>query len=145
MSNQRACLAAVPDLAAALRHHAAGIDTHFAAVDLLIDHGIFLGRTAFREEFVRVVRCPPSCAHTYGGAYVRWGSAVTALNQHRLPCSSSEADILRIAASLGANIPVHLGRVLGVLDTTNIGRVIDAITLANGSRIHRWPTPQGQS
>jgi hypothetical protein len=144
MSNQRACLAAVPDLAAALRHHAAGIDAHFAAVDLLIEHGIFLGRAAFREEFVRVVRYTPSCAHTYG-AYVRWGAAITALNQHRLPCSSSEADILRIAASLGANIPVRLGRLLGVLDTTNIGRVIDAITLANGSRIHRCPTPQGQS
>lgn len=144
MSNHRAGLAAVPDLAAALRHHAAGIDAHFAAVDLLIDHGIFLGRSAFREEFVRVVRCTSFCAHTYG-AYIRWGAAVTALNQHRLPCSSSEADILRIAASLGADVPVRLGRVLGVLDTTNIGRIADAITLANGSRIQHWPTTQGRS
>lgn len=144
MSSHQARLAAVADLAAALRHHAAGIDAHFAAVDLIIDHGIFLGRSAFREEFVRVVRYTPLCAHTYG-AYIRWGAAVAALNQHRLPSSSSEADVLRIAASLGANIPVRLGRVVGVLDTTNIGRVIDAITLANGSRIHRWPTTQGRS
>ena len=140
MSNHRARLMAVPDLATALREHAAGIDAHFAAADLIIDHGIFLGRSAFREEFVRVAQCHPTYAY---GAYIRWGAAITALNQHRLPCSSSEADILRIAASLGGNVPLRLGRVLGVLDPTNIGRVIDAITLANGSRIHRWPTPQG--
>lgn len=144
-SNHRAHRLAVADLAAALRYHAAGIDAGFAAVDLIIDHGVFLGRSAFRQEFVRVARCHPSCAHTYR-TQVRWGAAVNALNQHRLPCSSSEANILRIAASLGANVPVRLGRVLGVLDTTNIGRVVDAITLANGSRIHRWPpTPQGWS
>ena len=142
--NNRAHLLSAPDLAAALRHHAAGIDAQFAAVDLLIDHGVFLDRSAFREQFVRVARCYPFCEHTYS-ASIRWGAAITALNQHRLPCSSSEAYVLRIAASLGGNVPVRLGRVLGLLDTTNIGRVIDAITLANGSRIHRWPTTQGQS
>lgn len=144
MSNHRAQLLAGPDLAAALRYHAAGIDAQFAAVDLLIDHGVFLARSAFRDQFVRVARCHPVCEHTYS-AYIRWGAAITALNQHRLPCSSSEADVLRIAASLGGNVPARLGRVLGVLDTTNIHRVIDAITLANGSRIHHWPIAQGQS
>jgi hypothetical protein len=122
------------DLATALRHHAASIDAHYAAVDLLIDHGVFLARPAFREQFVRVVRCTPICASTYGG-YVRWGAVATALNQHRLACSSSEADILRIASSLGGNIPIQMGRVLGALDNTNIGRVIDAILTANGSRV----------
>jgi hypothetical protein len=141
MSRHLSRLMDLPDLAPALRHHAAGIDAHFAAVDLLIDHGVFLARSAFREQFVRVARCHPACTTTT--AYIRWGAAVTALNQHRLPASSSEADILRIAASLGGNLPVRLGRVLGVLDTTNISRVVDAITLANGSRTHRWPTPQG--
>jgi hypothetical protein len=48
--------------------------------------------------------------------------------------------VLRIAASLGANIPVRLGRVLGVLDNTTIARVLDAIALANGSRTYHWPT-----
>jgi hypothetical protein len=133
---------ALPELAAALREHAAGIHAHFAAVNLIIDHGVFLARSAFRDEFVRLPRCHPTPAPAYG-AQIRWGAAVAALNQHRLPCSSSEADILRIAASLGGNIPLRLGRVLGVLDPTNIGRVIDAITLANGSRTHRRPTPQG--
>jgi hypothetical protein len=134
MSQHRARDMDLADLAAALRHHAAGIDAHYAAVDLLIDHGVFLARWAFREEFVRAVRCNSFCTAAYG-AYVRWGAVATALNQHRLACSSSEADVLRIASSLGGNVPVRLGRVLGVLDNTNIGRIVDAILTANGSRI----------
>jgi hypothetical protein len=128
-----------PDLAQALRYHASGLDAQFAAVNLLIDHGIFLSRPAFRDEFVRVTRTRVGCARPYT-ARIRWGAAVTALNQHRIACSSSEADILRIAASLGGNVPVRLFRVLGVLDTTNIARVIDAILLANCSRPYPWPT-----
>lgn len=131
------------DLAEALRYHACGLDAEFAAVNLLIDHGVFLGRSAFRDEFVRVARTYLGCAWPYT-ARIRWGAAVTALNQHRLACSSSEADILRIAASLGGNVPVRLFRVLGVLDDTNIARVTDAITLANCSRTYHWPT-EGRS
>ncbi len=134
MTHHRSRLMGAPELAAALREHAAGIDTHYAAVDLLIDHGIFLGRSAFREEFVRIARCHPTCA------YIRWGAAITALNQHRLPCSSSEADVLRIAASLGGNVPLRLGRVLGVLDGNNISRIIDAIALANGTPVTKSRT-----
>jgi hypothetical protein len=122
---------ALPDLIAGLREHAAGINAHRAAVDLLVDHGVFLGRSVFREEFVGVAPGQPTCA------FVRWGAAVTALNQHRLPCSSSEADVLRIAASLGGGVPVRLRRVLGSLDASNIGRVTNAITVANGGRPHR--------
>jgi hypothetical protein len=142
MSRPRAQLTGA-ELAEVLRYHASGLDAEFAAVNLLIDHGIFLDRSAFREEFVRVARTYPGCAWPYT-ARIRWGAAVTALNQHRLPYSSSEADILRIAASLGGNIPVRLRRVLGVLDDANIARVIDAITLANCSRIYHWPT-EGRS
>ena len=129
MNRSRARDMDAADLAAALRHQAAGIDAHYGAVDLLIDHGVFLARPVFREEFVRVMHCHPTCA------YVRWGAVATALNQHRLACSSSEADILRIASSLGGNVPIRLSRVLGVLDTTNIGRVLNAILTANGNRI----------
>jgi hypothetical protein len=142
MSRPRAQLAAA-DLAEALRYHASGLDAQFAAVNLLIEHGVFLGRTAFRDEFVRVARTYPGCAWPYS-AHIRWGAAVTALGQHRLACSSSEADILRIAASLGGNIPVRLRRVLGLLDDTNITRVIDAIMIANCSRTYHWPT-EGRS
>lgn len=131
------------DLAEALRYHACGLDAEFAAVNLLIDHGVFLDRPQFRDDYVRVARTWAGCAwpHT---ARIRWGAAVAALNQHRIACSSSEADILRIACSLGGNIPVRLFRVLGVLDNTNIGRVVDAILLANGSRRYPWPT-EGRS
>lgn len=141
MSRPRAQLAGA-ELAEALRYHASGLDAEVAAVNLIIDHGVFLNRSAFRDEFVRIARTYPGCAWPYG-ARIRWGAAATALNQHRLACSSSEADILRIAASLGGNIPVRLRQVLGVLDTTNIARVIDAITLANCSRTYTWPTTKG--
>jgi hypothetical protein len=127
------------DLAEALRYHASGLDAEFAAVNLLIEHGVFLNRSTFRDEFVRVARTWVGCAWPYT-ARIRWGAAVTALDQHRIACSSSEADILRIAASLGGNVPVQLFRVLGVLDDTNIARVIDAILLANCSRSYPWPT-----
>jgi hypothetical protein len=143
MSRPRAQLAEA-DLAEALRYHAAGLDAAFAAVNLLIDHGVFLNRSAFRDEFVRVAATYPGCAWSYS-ARIRWGAAVTALNQHRIACSSSEADILRIAASLGGNIPVRLRQVLGVLDDTDIARVVDAILLANGSRPYPWPTTEGRS
>jgi hypothetical protein len=142
MSRPRAQLAGA-DLAEALRYHASGLDAQFAAVNLLIEHGIFLSRSAFRDQFVRVERTYLGCACPYT-ARIRWGTAITALNQHRVACSSSEADILRIAASLGGNVPVRLRRVLGVLDTTNITRVIDAIMLANCSRTYHWPT-EGKS
>jgi hypothetical protein len=132
------------DLVDALRYHSAGIDAQFAAVNLLIDHGVFLNRAEFRDEFVRVARTWTGCAWPYT-ARIRWGAAIKALNQQRIACSSSEADILRIAASLGgSNVPVRLFRVLGALDNTNIGRVIDAVLLANCSRPCPWPT-EGRS
>ncbi len=69
--------------------------------------------------------------HPY--AWIDWESAVTALDGRRLSCTGSEAGILRIAASPGhPAIPVHLARVLGSLDHTNIALVTTAITRANG-------------
>ena len=120
----------VVGLAVALREHAAGIYAHRAAVELLVDHGVFLGRQAFRDEFVRGVRRST-------GAYVRWAAVATALNQHRLACSSSEDAILRIAASLGGDVAVRLSHVLGGLDTANMGRVMDAVAVANNGRPYR--------
>ena len=72
-------------------------------------------------------------------ALIRWRAAITALNQGRLPRSSSEADILRIAASLGAGTPIRLRDVLGCLDHRNIALVTKAIALANDT----WPINQG--
>jgi hypothetical protein len=98
---------ALPDLVTRLCEHAGGVYAYRAAVELLVDHGVFLGRSGFCDEFVRF---------TPAGAYVRWGAVVTALNQYRLVCSTSEDGIARIAASLGGDVPVRLGRVLGGFD-----------------------------
>jgi hypothetical protein len=120
---------ALPDLVAGLHEHAGGIYAYRAAVELVVDHSVFLGRQAFRDEFVRVV---PG-----GGAYVRWGAVVKALNEHRIACSTSEAGVLRLAASLGGDVPVRLGRVFGGFDTANMLRITDAIAVANDGRPHR--------
>jgi hypothetical protein len=64
---------------------------------------------------------------------IRWRAAVHALDTGRLPCTPSEAAVLRIAASLGDDaIPVHLRAALGSLDQRNIALITAAITAANG-------------
>jgi len=116
-------------LVACLREHASGLLADTAAVDLLARHHTWLTRPDFRRH-IHIGRC-----HTTDTpeAYIRWRAALTALTSGQLPCSTSEADILRIAAGLGANIPVHLRHVLGSLDRHNIALVTDAITYANGT------------
>jgi hypothetical protein len=117
------------DLASALIAHAAGLTTNSAAAELISAHRTWLTRTDFTT----------TCVHTgirgdqHPYAYIDWELAVTALDNHQLPCAPSEAGILRIAASLGDHhTPVHLARVLGSLDHTNIALVTAAITRANG-------------
>lgn len=118
-------------LAAALRNHAAGLLADTAAVDLLTGHGIWLHHSAFRQH----IHLPPQqTAGAVPMAYVDWTTTVAALQAGQLPCSGSEAAILRIAAGLGADIPTRLRDVLGSLDHRNIGLVTAAITHANGTR-----------
>ena len=64
---------------------------------------------------------------------IRWKAALHALDTGRLPSSTSEEAVLRIAASIGDDtIPVRLRSVLGGLDSRNIALVTAAITAANG-------------
>jgi hypothetical protein len=118
-------------LVEALHEHAVGITAQVAAVDLLTNHRVWLPRADF-APFIQHRRC-----HSTGEpmAMIRWRAAVTALGQARLPCSSAEADMLRIAASLGAGVPVRLRDVLGCLDHRNIAHVVRAIGIANDT----WP------
>ena len=116
-------------LVACLREHAGGLLADTAAVDLLARHHTWLARTDFRRH-IPIGRCPTTDTPL---AYIRWRAALTALTSGQLPCSSGEADILRIAAGLGATIPVHLRHVLSGLDRHNIALVTDAITHANGT------------
>jgi hypothetical protein len=127
--NSRISIDTAAGLAAALHEHAAGMLADTAAVDLIACHGFWLPRPEF-QPFIHIGRCRVTGASL---AYLRWRCALTALNHGQLPCSDSEADILRIAASLGANTPIRLRHVLGGLDHRNIALVTDAITLANGT------------
>jgi hypothetical protein len=116
-------------LAGTLISHAAGLTSHAAAAELICAHHTWLTRDDFAATCIRA-----GTSHDqHRWAYIDWEQAITALDSHQLSCSPSEAGILRIAASLGDHhIPVHLARVLGSLDRTNITRVTTAITRANG-------------
>ena len=116
-------------LAGTLISHAAGLTSHAAAAELICAHHTWLTRTDFTTSCVHAGTRHDQRPY----AYIDWELAVTALDSQRLSCTPSEAAILRIAASLGDHhIPVHLARVLGSLDHTNIALVTTAITRANG-------------
>jgi hypothetical protein len=114
-----------------LFEHASGLTGPTAATGLLAEHQKWLTRLDF-QPFIQHGRRHDTAEPI---ASIRWRAALTALNQGRLPCSGSEADILRIAASLAAATPVRLRNVLGSLDHRNIAHVVKAIALANDT----WP------
>lgn len=118
------------DLAGLLRAHTTGGRlADAAAVNLLISHRYWLTRPAFTGAFVHPVTTVDG--HP-AGARIDWVTAVTALEGGDLPGTGSEADLLRIAASLAAGTPISLRQVLGGLDRTTITAVTAAITAANG-------------
>ncbi len=127
----------VQQLICQLLNAADGIPADTAAAGLIISHGHFLHRDAFR----RVITADTSICTGQPLATICWDTALRALNTGLLPCASSEQAILRIAASLGdPAIPVHLRAVLGNLDTRTITLVATAITAANG---YTTPNPRG--
>jgi hypothetical protein len=100
-----------------------------AAVELLIAHAVWLRRIDFVDRFVG------TAGDLAGGrvlAWVRWRAATRALDAGRLPCSDSEAQVLRIAASLAEGVGVDLGEVVTGLDEANIGLIVAAVLRANG-------------
>ena len=116
-------------LAGTLISHAAGLTSDSAAAELICAHRTWLTRTDFTARCIHAGTRHDRRPY----AYINWEDAITALDTRQLSCSPSEAAVLRIAASLGDNhIPVHLARVLGSLDRTNIALVTTAITRANG-------------
>jgi hypothetical protein len=116
-------------LARLLRAHAAGLLADTAAVELLITHRYWLTRPGFTTRFVHLVTHSGQLI----GAYLDWPAAITALQHGQLACSSSQADLLRIAAGLGADLPLTLRHVLGGLDHPTITAVTAALTAANGT------------
>ncbi len=116
-------------LADTLICHAAGLTSDSAAAELICAHHTWLTRTDFATRYIHAGTRHDR--HPY--AYIDWERAVVALDTRNLSCSPSEAAVLRMAASLADHhIPVHLARVLGSLDRTNIALITTAITRANG-------------
>lgn len=133
MSRRHRPVPPIDELAAALHEHAAGNLADTAAVNLLITHEVWLHRRDFQEQFLRAHCCHPTCAPT---AAIRWKAAIAALGQGQLPCTGSQANLLRIAAAIGTDLPVRLRRALGNFDQRNITLITDAITTANGTQPH---------
>ena len=71
-------------------------------------------------------------------AAVDWEAAVAALDGGRLPCSSSESQMLRLAASIAGEAPLNLGWALSGLDERNATLVARAVLAAGG---HTPATP----
>lgn len=114
-----------------LRACAAGYYPAEAGVELLISHAAWLTRREFVERFVHIHIA------TAGGtdmADIDWAAALTALDTGTLPCSNSEDQILRLAASLAAGTPANLRDALTSLDPHNAYLVSEAVLHANGHR-----------
>jgi hypothetical protein len=116
-------------LAEALRAHAEGLYCLQAAVGLLIGHGHWLCREDFVGRFVELV---PDTGGGVGLAVLSWRAAVRALNTGRLPCSDSEGNLLRIAASIATGVTVDLRECLSTLDDGNAVLVARAVLAARG-------------
>jgi hypothetical protein len=97
---------------------------------LLIGHAVWLRRNDFVNGFV-VGADQPEGKVTL--AWVDWAQAVRALGAGRLPCSGSEAALLRIAASVAEGIPVDLGEAVTSLDEHNLALVTESLLRAGGS------------
>jgi hypothetical protein len=100
-----------------------------AAVELLIGHGIWPARADFA-----------AVALSFGGdgitgavmASVDFQAALAARRAGGLRCSSSEEQILALAASIATGVPVALGDLVSGLDEDNAIRVAIAVLHAAG-------------
>ena len=114
-----------PDpLPAALRAHAAGLLAAEAAIELLIGHRTWLHRPDFVHHYIAT---GPDLTTSTPMAWVDWPAAIIALDTQGMACSSSEARMLRVAASLAAGLPLDLGDAITRLDTTNLTLVVQAV------------------
>ncbi len=118
-------------LAVMLRAGARGVHADEAAAELLVAHGHWTGHGEFARRFAWVQDCPDPGGVPVAG--IDWQAAAGGLGGAGLACSASEADVLRLAASLGGGVPVSLRAVLGGLDHVNIALVARAVLHANGN------------
>ena len=107
-------------VADALREWAGGVLREEAAVELLVDHGTWLHRAAFRRDALRLIGRDPDVVG------IDWDAALT--HAATSPASDSETAMLRIAAAVaGHGDDEPLGFLLSGLDRTNGARVVRAV------------------
>ena len=117
------------DLAAAMRVWAKGLLGLEAAVELLIGHGTWLTRADFAAAALTSGRDGITGAAMMS---VDFEAALAARRAGGLPCSSGEEQILALAASIAAGVPVALGDLVCGLDEDNAVRVAIAVLHAAG-------------
>jgi hypothetical protein len=127
-----------PALHAALRACARGIYPAEAGVELLISHATWLRRDDFHRRFIHH-DASITDRHTKM-ADIDWPAAITAVDYGDLPGSSSEHQILRLAASIADGIPVDLRDALTGLDNHNVDLVITAVLHTSGRHKHSSST-----
>ncbi len=101
-----------------------------AAVELLIGHRLWLCRGDFREVAVEFGW------EAFSGRVmtaVDFEAVAGALEAGVLPCAV-EGQVLRLAASIAAGVPVDLGGAVSGLDAANAGLVAEAVLHAAGHR-----------
>lgn len=100
-----------------------------AAIELLIGHGTWPARADFAE-----VALTPGLDGITGAvmASVDFEAALATRRAGGLPCSSSEEQILALAASIATGVPVAVGDLVSGLDEDNAVRVAIAVLHAAG-------------
>jgi len=111
-------------LQAALRAGASGLYALEAGTGLIIAHGHWPGR----DDFASFID------HGAGTAAIDWEAAISAVNAGCLPCSGGEQRMLRLAASLAADIPVQLGDAVTGIDQRNTDLLVESVLHASGRR-----------
>jgi hypothetical protein len=110
---------------------AKGLSCLEAAVELLIGHRRWLCRGDFLDVAVEPGR---EALSGLAMAAVDFEAAAGALAAGALTCSSGEGQVLRLAASVAAGVPVDLREALTGLDEGNSGLVAAAVLHAAGHR-----------
>jgi hypothetical protein len=123
-----------------MRAWAKGLLCAKAAVELLIGHRWWL----CRKDFASVAMKPGRNVFTGTAvAGIDWQAADRALESGALPCSSGEGQVLRIAASIAAGIPVDLREAVTGLDENNAVLAAAAVLHAAGCRDLRMAAEGG--
>lgn len=121
------------ELVEALRRDAAGYLPAVAAVELLITHRHWLGRSPFAAR----VDWLPEDDEGPAMAAVDWDAVAALLagdGDEPLYDTDSERGVLAVAASIAAGHRCDLGSALLACDVTNVRRIADAVLTAGGAQ-----------